>query len=214
MTAIRASTPATALDPYSRSPVAFVLGLVAFISGFTVIVAGAVLPDLTSHPVAVLATAANQAAAAPIAVRQDVARVPEDPHLLPASSDPSSTTRRSGLITTQDHRNAEQIAPVRPGPDIRGQSPRLSPCLKSNLERGTRAESAHLATIPLRRDPREALITLAAEQHGGPGPWSGSCLMRRLTVQDPGQADSDDRIANALVAPAPVSSPQRLTGPR
>jgi hypothetical protein len=214
MTAIRPLAPATALDPYSRSPVAFVLGLVAFISGFTVIVAGAVLPDLTSHPFAVLTTAANQAATASIAVRQDAVRVTEDPHLLPASSDLGSAARQAGPIRTQTHRNAEQIAPVRLGLDIRGGVSRPSPCLKSDLERGTRAESAHLATIPLQRDPREALITLAAEQHGGPGSWSGSCLMRRLTVQDPGQADSDDRIANALVAPAPVASPQRLTGPR
>jgi hypothetical protein len=37
--------------------------------------------------------------------------------------------------------------------------------------------------------------------------------MRRLTVQDPGQANSDDRIANALVAVAPLAAPQRPTGP-
>jgi hypothetical protein len=68
-------------------------------------------------------------------------------------------------------------------------------------------------TIPLRRDPREVLITLAAMQHDGPGIWSGPCLMRRLTVQDPGQAASDARIANALVALAPPAAPQRTTGP-
>ena len=214
MTAIDASAPVTALDPNSRYPVMLVVGLVAFIFGFTVLVAGAVLPDLTSHPVTVLATAANQAATAPIAVRQDIARVPENPHLLPASRDSGSTARRTGPIMTQDHRNAEQIAPVRSGHDIRGRSPRPSPCLETDLERGTRAESAHLATIPLQRDPREALLVLAAAQHGGPGSWSGSCLMRRLTGQDPGQAASDDRITNALIAPAPMASPRRLTGPR
>ena len=115
---------------------------------------------------------------------------------------------------THDDLAAGQTSAVHPDPVIRAGSPRLSPCVKIDDERGTRAESAQLATIQLKRDPREVLITLVAAQHGGPGIWSGPCLMRRLTVQDPGQTDSDDRIANALVAPAPVSSPQRLTGPR
>jgi len=102
------------------------------------------------------------------------------------------------------------------GPDsyVPGRSRWPSACLEEELARGTRAESAQLATILLQRDPREFLITLAAVQHSGPGKWSGPCLMRRLTVQDPRQADSDDRIANALVALAPLAAPQRPTGPR
>jgi hypothetical protein len=102
-----------------------------------------------------------------------------------------------------------------PGPDphVPGRSRGPSACLNEEFARGTRAESAQLATILLQRDPREFLITLAAVQHGGPGTWSGPCLMRRLTVQDPGQANSDDRIANALVALAPLAAPQRPTGP-
>ena len=115
---------------------------------------------------------------------------------------------------THDDLAAGQISAVHPDPDIRAESPRLSPCLKIDDERGTRAESAQLATIPLKRDPREVLITLVAAQHGGPGIWSGPCLMRRLTLQDPGQADSDDRFANALVAPAPMAPLQQPTGPR
>ena len=214
MTAIRASAPATALDPNSCYPVMFVVGLMAFISGFTVLVAGAVLPDLTTHPAAVLTTAANQAAAAPIAVRHDVARVTEDPHLPTASSDPGFTARRAGPITTQDHRKAEQSVPALPGPVIQGRSHRSSACLESEITRGTRSESAHLTTLSPRRDRRDALMTLSAAQHGGPGTWSGPCLMRRLTFQDPGQADSDDRLAAALAAPAPMPPPPRLTGPR
>jgi hypothetical protein len=212
MAAIDASAPATALDSSSRSLVALV-GLTALASGVSMLLVGVMLPALHSHPVAIIAAEANQAAAAPLAVRQDVAQVPEDSPLI-ASRDPFSVAHRAGPITTHDHRNAEQSASVRPGLDLRGGSPRPSPCLKTDLERGTRAESAPLATIPLKRDPREVLITLVAAQHGGPGTWSGPCLMRRLTVQDPGHVDSDDRIANALVAPAPVSSPQRRTGPR
>jgi hypothetical protein len=100
-----------------------------------------------------------------------------------------------------------------PAPYVPVRSRGPSACLNEELARGTRAEPAPLATILLQRDPREFLITLAAVQHGGPGTWSGPCLMRRLTVQDPGQANSDDRIANALVAVAPLAAPQRPTGP-
>jgi hypothetical protein len=214
MTAIHASAPTTALDRSRRSPAMLVVGLVACVCGFAVLVASAVLPGLTPHPGAIPAAAANQPAAAPTAVRHDAARIIDDPRRLPATSDPAPTTRRAGPITTHDHYNAELIASERPGLDTRGGSPRPSLCLEVDLGRGTRAESAHLATLPLQRDPREALLTLAAAQHGGPGSWSGSCLMRRLSLQEPMRADSDDRISNALVAPAPTAPPQRLTGPR
>jgi hypothetical protein len=214
MTATRASAQPTRLDRNSRSLAAFVLGLVAFISGFTMLFIGAAPPDLQSHPIAVLAAAANRMDPAPAFKPLDAARAAGGPRLLTASSEPRSAVRSGGATMTHDVLAAGQISAVHPDLDIRGQSPRLSPCLKTDLERGTRAESSHLATLPLRRDPREALITLAAAQHGGPGSWSGPCLMRRLTVQDPVQADSDDRIANALVAPTPVTSLQQLTGPR
>jgi hypothetical protein len=214
MTATRASAQPTTVDRNNRSLAAFVLGLVAFISGFTMLFIGAVPPDLQSHPVAVLAAAANRVDPAPVFSPLDAARAAGGPRLLTASNEPRSAVRGGGATMTHDDLAAGQISAVHPDPDIRAGSPRPSPCLKTDLELGTRAESAQLATIPLQRDPREALIMLAAAQHGGPGIWSGPCLMRRLTVQDSVQADSDDRIANALVAPAPVASPQRLTGPR
>jgi hypothetical protein len=214
MTATRASSQLTRLGRNSRSTAAFVLGLVAFISGFAMLFIGAVLPDLQSHPVAVLAAAANRVDPAPVFNPQVVARAAGGPRLLAASSEPRSAVRSGEATMTYDDLAAGQIFAVHPDPDIRAGSPRLSPCVKIDDERGTRAESAHLATIPLKWDPREVLIALVAAQHGGPGIWSGPCLMRRLTVQDPSQAASDDRIANAVVAPTPMAPLQRLTGPR
>jgi hypothetical protein len=214
MTSIHASAPATALNPSRRSPAMLVVGLVACISSFAMLVAGVALPNLIPYPGAVPAPAANQPAAALTTVRQDAGGATEDPRLLPASGTPDSTAHRFGPITTYDHRNAEPIALGRPGLDPRRVTMRPSHCLNVDLGRGTAAESTHLATLPLQRDPREALLTLAAAQHGGPGLWSGSCLMRRLSLLEPMRADSDDRIANALVTPATATPPQRPIGPR
>ena len=174
---------------------------------------GAWTPPLV-HAVEVPGAATKQTSAASLAVRHPATRAIGQPQLLISADALHGAGDTSGSITMHHHRKAGPMALVRPGIDIRGGSPRPSPCLKTDLEQGTRAESAQLATIPLRRDPREALIMLAAVQHGGPGTWSGSCLMRRLTVQDPVQADSDDRIANALAAPDFVASPQPADGPR
>ena len=114
----------------------------------------------------------------------------------------------------QDHLGAERIGPVHPDADDRTRTGVASLCLETELARGTRSEVPQLATIPLRGEPREALMELAAAQHGGGGTWSGPCLMRRHAIQDSGQVDSDDRIANALVAPTPIAATQRVSGPR
>jgi hypothetical protein len=68
------------------------------------------------------------------------------------------------------------------------------------------AAPVRLRSDPHHEDPRAVLLQLAAAHHGRGGTCSGSCLMRRLTIQDPGQVDSDDRIANALFAPALMES--------
>jgi hypothetical protein len=211
MATIYASAPATALAPSTRSPVALVTGLAALGIGFAILLGGAVWPNSAPHPLVVTTEAVIRSAAVPDAVGQDAAWATGGSRL-PSTS--ASTDRHAIANTTHHHRNAEQMASVRSGLDILGGSPRTSSCLTTDLERSTRAESAHPASIPLQRDPREALMTLAAVQHGGPGTWSGSCLMRRLSLLDPVQADSDDRIGNALVALLPVPSPRRLTGPR
>ena len=213
MAAIYASASATASDSSSRSLRTLVVGLTALASGVGMLLVSVELPALPSRPVAIIAAAANRMDPAPVVNPQDVARAPGSPRLLTASNGPSFVVRSAGATMTDDNLAAGQISAVRLDPDIRAGSPRPSPCLEIDHEQGTRAEPAPVVTIPLRRDPREVLITLAAMQHGGPGIWSGPCLMRRLIVQDPGQAASDARITNALVALAPPAAPQRTTGP-
>ena len=164
------------------------LGVLLAVSGSLVFLAGmmetpsmlvpplaAAQPDPPSHPVEIPSEEPDQAAVAPFDVRQDVVRVPGKPFLIAVGDLPADGTR-TGVA---------------------------SGCLETDLGRGTRSESAHLATLPLRRDPREALMTLAAARHGGPGSWSGPCLMRRLAIPDRSRTDSDDRIATALFASAP-----------
>lgn len=214
MTAILSPAPATPLGFSRRSPAMLVVGLVACVSGFAMLAAGAAPLMLTPRPGAVSAATANQPSTAPTSVRHDAVRNIDAPRRLPPSNHPTSAARRPGPITTHDRRNAELIALVRPGLDIRGGLLRPSPCREADLGPGTRAESAEPSTLPLQRHPREALLALSAAQHGGPGVWSGSCLLRRLSRLDPIRADSDDRIANALVAAAPTAPSQRLTGPR
>jgi hypothetical protein len=96
---------------------------------------------------------------------------------------------------------------------------RPADCLGVDLARGRRAESAHLATVALPRpgecgDLREVLTAMALAHHGGSRIRAYPCVLTGFACQSPSQADSDDRIATALFAPALLESTVPLGPPR
>src|SRR5215212_12005471 len=150
MATIYASASATARAPSARSPVALITGLAALGIGFAMLLGAAVQPNSESHSVMVRAEAANRPATGQDAVGQDTARANEDWRLLRASRAIAFAGRRGVPITMHDPFEAEQVGPVRPDADSHMRTAAPSGCLESELARGARAESAQLATIPLR----------------------------------------------------------------
>ena len=84
-----------------------------------------------------------------------------------------------------------------PSPEAIARSERpdaTADCWRTESGRGTRSESAHLASLPSCPDPRHALAAMAATQHRGRG------FRSRHT-------DGDDGPATALFAPAFTHQP-------
>jgi predicted metal-binding membrane protein len=91
----------------------------------------------------------------------DVPGVTKDPSLRFTAMTQSDIKDHVGLATADDHNRVAQpvIGIVRF--DLQHKARRLRNCL------GDRAESTHLATVPLCQDPRDALAAMAAAQYRG-----------------------------------------------
>ena len=100
-------------DPSSRSSVALAGGLVAFLTGFSALVAAAVLPNPQSHPGAVLAAAANRVGPAPAATRQGLAWVTGNQLCAAPPVIQVSAHRRSEPITMDDYAARYRTHPPR-----------------------------------------------------------------------------------------------------
>ena len=143
-------TPAPAAPPALSSDlgVSLVGAVAALLIGVAVLLGGT-LPAVPSHPIMGPAQAAIQTTAAPDDAGHDGAGLPRSPgHLLP-TVDRRAADRRAPAPTTAHRTGAD---------------------LETALARGTRAESAQLATTllhPAGRDVRGDLREMAAAQRHG-----------------------------------------------
>ena len=157
MTASHASAVPQALGPCSRSLVALVSGLAVLLSSVNVLLGGATLP------VDVPGAGVNRVAAASVAPNQDTAQGAGNPRFLFTASDSIAVDRGGGPALTHDHLGAAPAARFSTNADSRMQTNPTAAGLAIELARGTRAESAHLATIESRwDDPRALLLRTAA----------------------------------------------------
>ena len=163
MTAIDASAPPPALGPSRCSPVALVVGLVVLVSTISLLVGGATLPDLLLPLIDVPGVAMNRVAAAPVVQSRDGVKGAGDPRFLVTAIDSIAADHRAGPAMTRRHLGADPIARFSTSADSRKQTKPAPADSAPELARGTRAESALLATIETRRDdPRVLLLRTAA----------------------------------------------------
>jgi hypothetical protein len=164
MATILTQVPANPPDLSGRFCVAFIGGLAALAIGVAVLLSGSVLPHFPSHSVMVSTEAAIRTAAA----QGD------------AGHDASGMTRfASGLLPTVNRFAADRRSPAPTIPRRTGAD------LETALVRGTRAESAHLATTllhPDRWDVRWDLIEMAAAQRRD---WKVHCPCPVYSVELP-----------------------------
>jgi hypothetical protein len=157
MTASHTSAVPPALGPCSRSLVALVGGLAVLLSSVNVLLGGATLP------VDIPGVAVNRVAAASVAPIQDTAQDTGNPRFLFTAIDSIVVDHGGGPVLSHDHLGAAPSARFSPNAESRRQTNRTAAGLATELARGTRAESAHLATIETRRDdPRALLLRTAA----------------------------------------------------
>jgi hypothetical protein len=164
MATILTPAPAHRPDLSSRLCVLLASGLVALVIGVALLLDSALLPAFASRPVMVPAEAAIQLPTGPNDVGNDTTGMRQSPGHLPPTVDRLATDRRSPAPTT----------PHRIGAD-----------LETALARGTRAESAHLATILLHPDGwdvRRDLMEMAAAQRRD---WTVHCLCPVYSVDVP-----------------------------
>jgi hypothetical protein len=156
MTASHASAVPPALGLCSRSLVTLVGGLAVLLSSVNVLLGGATLPE------DIPGVAVNRVAAASVAPSQDTAQDTGNPRFLFTASDSSAVDHGGGPALTHDHLGAAPAARFSTNADSRRQTNRAPADLATELARGTRAESAHLATIETRwDDPRVLLLRTA-----------------------------------------------------
>jgi hypothetical protein len=163
MPAMDASALPPALDPSRCSLAAIVVGLACFISSVILLIVGAALPGPLSLPLAIPGAVVNRVAAAPVVSSQDTLQSAGDPHVFFPAIDFKAADHGGGTAMTHDHLGAEPAARLSTSADNPSQTHRAATILAAELARGTRAESAHLATIEIRRDdPRALLLRTAA----------------------------------------------------
>jgi hypothetical protein len=163
ITAIDASAPPPAPGPSSRSPVALVVGPAVLISSVNLLVGGATLPDPVSLSMGIPNVAVNRVAAAPVVPVRDAAPGTGHPRFLYTAI--SSTASDHGVGPAMTHERVAKEPTARFAASANGQrhTNRAPADPATELARGTRAESAHLATIETRRDdPRALLLRTAA----------------------------------------------------
>jgi hypothetical protein len=164
MTATHDSALPPALDPSSCSLVALVVGLAVLISSINLFLGGATLPNPLSLPGDIPSVVVNRVAAASVVPGRDAVQVTGDLRFLFTASDSTAADRGVGLVTiTHEHLGAEPAARFATNAASRRQTNRTAAGLATELARGTRAESAHLASIETRwDDPRALLLRTAA----------------------------------------------------
>jgi hypothetical protein len=161
MTVINASALPTALGPSRCSLAALGVGLAVLISSVNLLIGGATLPDPLSLSADIPGAAVNRIAAAPVVSRQDALQGTGDPRFFFTTDSTANHAARPAI--THDHLGAEPAARFSTSADNRRQINRAPASLATELARGTRAESVHLATIETRRDdPRALLLRIAA----------------------------------------------------
>jgi hypothetical protein len=169
MTTTKDSALPPALGPSSSSLVALVVGLAILIRSVSLLVGGATLPDPLSPPVDFPGVVVNRVAAAPVGPDQDAVQGTGELRFLFTASD-SATDHGVGPAMIREHLGAEPAARFSTSANSRTEINRIAAGPASELARGTRAESAHLATIETRRDdPRALLLRTAAwsRERGG-----------------------------------------------
>jgi hypothetical protein len=142
MPTAHAPVPAPALDAGSRAPAAVVAGLIACIIGCSALVAAAVLPTPLPSPDHVLTGRALHSTVDSI-TRQQVTW---------SSAGGSERTASRDQIFTDGRRSQGEANTMR---QCAGQERWFKAApdrLETALARGTRAESAHLATVPVSAD--------------------------------------------------------------
>jgi hypothetical protein len=159
--AIDDSAEPTARCP-SCSPVALVVSLAALISSIGLLLGGAMLLGPLSLPEEVPGVAVNQVAAASVDPGQNAAQATGDRHFPFTASDPITTDHRAGSVVTHDHLGAEPTSLVLPGSNGRRRFRPATGDLPTQLARGTRSESVHLAGIEARRDDPRAMLLRTA----------------------------------------------------
>ena len=163
MTAMNASALPPAIGPSNCSLAAFVVGLAVLISSVSLLIGGATLPDPLSLLLDIPGVAVNRVAAAPVVSSQDALQGAGNPRFFFTIIDSTAADHRERPAMTHDHLGAEPAARFSPSADNRRQTNRAPAGPAAELARGTRAESAHLATIETRRDdPRALLLRTAA----------------------------------------------------
>jgi hypothetical protein len=167
---IDASALTTALASSSRSPVAFVAGLAICISSVGLLCSGATLPDPLSHFPGV---AANRVAVAPFIPSPDAVEGTGDPGFLFIAIDSTAANQGVGSAIAHDHPGAEPPALLTLSADNRRRTNWAIAGLATELGRGKRAESAHLATIETRRNDARALLLRTAAWNRERGRTSG-----------------------------------------
>jgi hypothetical protein len=189
MAALPVPTPAVAPDSCRRSPVALGLGLVTLVTGAAFLLAGLLLPVSPSQAIAIPRTLVNPAANAQF----DAVHMAEGARhrrLHFTASSPPDSDNRPGLTTAHDREGRDQESQGTVRLDIQQEARYPHHCV------GDRAESAHLASITLCQDPRDALAAMATAQ------YRGIWVRWDATGAVGAQVGSDDRIAQALFAPA------------
>jgi hypothetical protein len=154
MITILTPAPAHPSDLSSRVSVSLVGCLATLIFSFIVLSGGTVLPDFSSYPVMGPAEAAIRPSPGQDDVGHDVAGLPRSP---------------ARFLPTVDRLAADRRSPAPTTPHLTGAD------LETALARGTRAESAHLATTlvdPDGWDVRWGLMEMAAAQRRD---WTVRC---------------------------------------
>jgi hypothetical protein len=153
MAAIRTPAPANPYDSSRFGSLRLVAGLAALLIGTTVLVGSAVQPWAPFRPVVIPVETVDRTAGVQRSVGHNVARRPQSPARSGPGGEWAPADRWAAAPTTRD----------RPGGD-----------LATSLARGTRTESAHLATIPLPPDgwdARRGLIEMATAQYHHDQSW-------------------------------------------
>jgi hypothetical protein len=149
MAALPVPNPATSIGSCGPTSLALGAGLVALVTGAAVLLADLLLPISPSHAIDAPRTFLSRAANARLDGGQDTPGVTRGPFLRFTAMTESDIGDHVGQVTANEHTRVPQT--------IR----RPRNCL------GNRAESAHLATVPLCHDPRDALAAMAAAQYRG-----------------------------------------------